>query len=141
MNILEDDFDLNDKNLGVEVSHHFDAIERDYVQMTLGGVYKREADDQEYQLVEYLEDINQAVFKNLFTLKNNVLSIHEFRNVTNKSDVSVQVDLNDISDEDWQKAQQKYLAIKPLIGGAYAEYRVIVVMRDELMKLKYQQEH
>ena len=122
VNAHEDEFDLNNKNLGVEVDHHFDAIERDYVQMTLGGVYKREADDQEYQLVEYLEDINQAVFKNLSTLKNNVLSVHEFRNITNKSDVSVQVDLNDISDEDWQKAQQKYLAIKPLIGGAYSEY-------------------
>lgn len=118
----EDEFGLNNKNLGVEVDHHFDAIERDYVQMTLGGVYKRQVDDQEYQLVEYLEDINQAVFKNLSTLKNNVLSVHEFRNVTNKSDISVQVDLNDISDEDWQKAQQKYLAIKPLIGGAYSEY-------------------
>ena len=74
MNTHEDEFDLNDKKLGVEVSHHFDTIERDYVQMTLGGVYKREADDQEYQLVEYLEDINQAIFKNLSTLKNGGVS-------------------------------------------------------------------
>lgn len=122
MNTYEDEYSLIDNKLGVEVNHHFDSIERDYIQMTLGGVYKRVSDNKEYQLVEYLENINQAVFKNLSTLKNNVLSVHEFRNVTSVSDVSVQVDLNEISDEDWQKAQKKYLAIKPLIGGAYDEY-------------------
>lgn len=122
MNTYEDEYSLIDNKLGVEVNHHFDAIERDYIQMTLGGVYKRVSDDKEYQLVEYLDDINQAVFKDLSTLRNNVLSVHEFRNVTSGSDVSVQVDLNEISDEDWQKAQKKYLAIKPLIGGAYDEY-------------------
>lgn len=122
MSIHENDYALDEKKLGVEVGHHFDAIERDYVQMTLGGVYKRNSSGQEYQLLEYLEDINQAVFKNLSTLKNSVLSVHDFKNVRSKSDVSVQVDLNEISDEDWQKAQKKYLAIKPLIGGAYDEY-------------------
>lgn len=122
MNNHNDENNLEDVSLGIEVNHHYDTIERDYVQMSLGGVYKRNADNQEYQLTEYLEDINQAVFKNLTTLKSKVLSVHEFSNITNQSDVSVKVDLNDIADEDWQKAQKKLLAIKPLIGGAWDEY-------------------
>ncbi|OLF35626.1 hypothetical protein BTV99_12780, partial [Psychrobacter sp. Rd 27.2] len=74
------------------------------------------------QLIEYLEDINQAVFKNLFDQRNEVLCVHDFKNVSSNNDVSVKVDIDEISDEDWKKAQQKYLAIKPLIGGAYDDY-------------------
>lgn len=122
MNVDKDDFESLNENLGIQVGHHYDAIERDYVQMSLGGMYKKKSDNEEYQLIEYLEDINQAVFKHLSSLKNYVLSVHDFKNVTTERDVLVQVDINDISDEDWQKAQKKYLAIKPLIGGAYDEY-------------------
>ncbi len=110
----------NDKT-GIEVDHHY-GIERDYVQLALGGVYKNRSDEQDYQLVEYLDDINQAVFKNLFTQKNCVLSVHQFKNVVNANNVSVQIDLNDISDEDWKKAHQRYIAIKPLMGGAHEDY-------------------
>ena len=122
MSINNDDYKLVNENLGVQVDHHYDNIERNYIQMSLGGVYRRKSNSEEYQLMEYLEDINQAVFKNLSNLRNEVLSVHDFGNITDKKDVSVQVDLNDISDKDWQKAQKKYLAIKPLIGGAYDEY-------------------
>ena len=62
MNNHNDENNLEDVSLGVEVNHHYDTIERDYVQMSLGGIYKRNIDNQEYQLTEYLEDINQAVF-------------------------------------------------------------------------------
>ena len=122
MNVYDNNDELIDKNFGLQVDHHFDNIERNYIRMSLGGVYRRKSDNEEYQLIEYLEDINQAVFKNLSSLKNEVLSVHDFRNITNKSDVSVLVDLNEISDEDWQKAHKKYLVIKPLMGNAYDEY-------------------
>lgn len=111
----------NIKNVGIEVNNHYDTIERNYVQMILGGIYVNKANSNEYQLIEYLEDINQAVFKNLFNQRNEVLCVHDFKNVSS-NDVSVKVDLDEISDEDWQKAQQKYLAIKPLMGGAYDDY-------------------
>lgn len=123
MNDHEDKDDLINEKLGFKVGHHYDSIERDYVQMLLGGIYKNRSEGQDYQLIEYLEDINQAVFKNLSTLRNHILSVHDFKNVTTESNISVQVDLNDISDEDWQKAQKKYLAIKPLMSKAYDEYR------------------
>ena len=118
-----DHFDEETPNeqTGIEVDHHY-GIERDYVQLALGGVYKNRSDNKEYQLVEYLEDINQAVFKNLSTLINCVMSVHQFKNVVSTSDVSMQIDLNDISDEDWQKAHQRYIAIKPLLGGAHEDY-------------------
>lgn len=110
------------KPLGVEVENHYNTIERGYVQMVIGGIYINKQDSNEYQLIEYLSDINQAVFKNLSTLQNQVLSVHDFTNATDKGNVSLQVDLDEISDEDWKKAQQKYLAIKPLIGGGYDNY-------------------
>lgn len=118
----DNDFNEIKAPLGIEVNNHFNTIERDYVQMTLGGIYINKKDGQEYQLIEYLDDINQAVFKNLITLNNQVLSVHDFNNATSKGNVSLQVDLDEISDEDWKKAQKKYLAIKPLIGGGYDNY-------------------
>ena len=102
MSINNDDYELVNENLGVQVDHHYDNIERNYIQMSLGGVYRRKSNSEEYQLMEYLEDINQAVFKNLSNLRNEVLSVHDFGNITDKNDVSIQVDLNDISDKDWQ---------------------------------------
>ncbi|MGP5120873.1 Mu transposase C-terminal domain-containing protein [Psychrobacter alimentarius] len=99
------------------MSSHFDTsskYRRDHIQMVLGGIYRNKTDD-EYQLIEYLDDLNQAVFKNLKTLSNHVLSIHDFDNVIDGANTSVVIDLNDIGDDEWQEAQKKYLAITPLI--------------------------
>lgn len=103
---------------------HFDKsseYRRDTIQMVLGGIYRNKTDNQEYQLIEYLTDLNEAVFKNLQTLTNKVLSIHNFNNVKNSSNVSVVVDLNSIGDDEWQEAQRKYFAITPIIMG-YEEH-------------------
>ncbi|MGP5687075.1 Mu transposase C-terminal domain-containing protein [Psychrobacter glacincola] len=100
------------------MSSHFDTsskYSRDHIQMVLGGIYRNKADNDEYQLIEYLDDLNQAVFKNLQTLRNQVLSIHDFDNVIDGANTSVVIDLNDIGDDEWQEAQKKYLAITPLI--------------------------
>ncbi|MGP5790096.1 Mu transposase C-terminal domain-containing protein [Psychrobacter celer] len=100
------------------MSSHFDTnskYSRDHIQMVLGGIYRNKTDNDEYQLIEYLDDLNQAVFKNLQTLRNQVLSIHDFDNVIDGANTSVVIDLNDIGDDEWQEAQKKYLAITPLI--------------------------
>lgn len=104
--------------IGLRMSSHFDTsskYSRNHIQMVLGGIYRNKTDDDEYQLIEYLDDLNQAVFKNLQTLRNQVLSIHDFDNVTDGTNTSVVIDLNDIGDNEWQEAQKKYLAITPLI--------------------------
>ena len=106
------------KPIGLRMSTHFDTsspYSRDHIQMVLGGIYRNKSDDDEYQLIEYLDDLNQAVFKNLKTLSNQVLSIHDFDNVTDGANTSFVIDLNDIGDDEWQEAQKKYLAITPLI--------------------------
>lgn len=106
------------KPIGLRMSSHFDTsskYSRDHIQMVLGGIYRNKTDNDEYQLIEYLDDLNQAVFKNLQTLKNQVLSIHDFDNVTDSANTSVVIDLNDIGNDEWQEAQKKYLAITPLI--------------------------
>lgn len=107
---------------GVNIANQYKTIKRDYVQMIIGGIYINKTDGKEYQLIEYLDDINQAIFKNLTTLNNHMLSVHDFSNVTNEGSMSLQVDLNEISDEDWKRAQQKYLAIKPLIDKEPVDY-------------------
>lgn len=104
--------------IGLRMSSHFDTsskYSRNHIQMVLGGIYRNKTDDDEYQLIEYLDDLNQAVFKNLQTLRNQVLSIHDFDNVIDGANTSVVIDLNDIGDDEWQEAQKKYLAITPLI--------------------------
>lgn len=119
MNNNEDDIKAP---VGIEAKSHFTPLKRDYIQMAMGGLYVNKTDKKEYLLVEFLEDINQAVFKDLSTLSNHVLSVHDFENSVSESNVSVIVDLNEISDKDWQKAQRKYLAIKPLLGGVGFKY-------------------
>lgn len=112
------DSEIVTKTIGLRMSSHFDTsskYSRDHIQMVLGGIYRNKTDDDEYQLIEYLDDLNQAVFKNLKTLSNHVLSIHDFDNVINGANTSVVIDLNDIGDDEWQEAQKKYLAITPLI--------------------------
>lgn len=104
--------------IGLRMSSHFDTsskYSRNHIQMVLGGIYRNKTDDDEYQLIEYLDDLNRAVFKNLQTLRNQVLSIHDFDNVIDGANTSVVIDLNDIGDDEWQEAQKKYLAITPLI--------------------------
>lgn len=112
------DTEIVTKPIGLRMSSHFDTsskYSRDHIQMVLGGIYRNKADNDEYQLIEYLDDLNQAVFKNLQTLRNQVLSIHDFDNVIDGANTSVVIDLNDIGDDEWQEAQKKYLAITPLI--------------------------
>lgn len=101
---------------------HYYGIERDYIQLTLGGIYRNRTDGEEYQLIEYLTDLSQAVFKHLATSQNKVMNIHDFKNVTDKSNVSVKVDLDKIGDDAWQQAQERYLAIKPIVSGSLSEY-------------------
>ena len=106
------------KPIGLRMSTHFDTsspYSRNHIQMVLGGIYRNKSDNDEYQLIEYLDDLNQAVFKNLQTLSNQVLSIHDFDNVTDGASTSFVIDLNDIGDDEWQEAQKKHLAITPLI--------------------------
>lgn len=62
--------------------------------------------------------MNQALFKDLSTLKNELISIHELENATSSDGTLVNVDIECISDSDWEKAQKKYLAIKPLLSSS-----------------------
>lgn len=93
------------------------GIWREAVHLTTGGIYRHKNTDHEYQLL-HLIDSNQATFKNLKTLRNEILSVHDFNNVRSKQGASVQVHADEISDADWKKAQKRYMAIKPLMGDS-----------------------
>ena len=89
-------------------------IERSVVTLSIGRIYKNRKNGQDYQLLELI-DINQALFKNLTTLVNEVASIHDFSNKGITSYNSFQIDADEISDDDWKNAQRKLEAIQPFI--------------------------
>lgn len=89
-------------------------IERSAVTLSIGRIYKNRKNGQDYQLLELI-DINQALFKNLTTLVNEVASIHDFSNKGITSYNSFQIDADEISDDDWKNAQRKLEAIQPFI--------------------------
>lgn len=103
----QNNYNDNDENVGI-------GIKRGAIQLNIGGIYKSKTDSQEYQLLEFI-DLSKALFKNLTTLRTDILSIHDFENVVGKSNVSLLVDINNISDKDWEIAQKRYDAIKPIV--------------------------
>ncbi|MGP9516729.1 Mu transposase C-terminal domain-containing protein [Psychrobacter sp. AOP42-A1-21] len=91
--------------------------ERSYVQLALGGVYTNRQDKQDYQLIEFMDDMNQALFKKLSNQRNKVMSIHDFQNIVDTNNVTIKFDINEVSDDDWKKAHERYIAIKPLLNS------------------------
>lgn len=90
------------------------SIQRGAIRLSLGGIYKNKIDGQEYQLIEFVNP-HESLFKNLTTLKNQLLSIHIFNNVNTDDHSIVCMDVDEISHEDWRKAQEKLTAIQPLL--------------------------
>lgn len=93
------------------------ALQRGSITLRIGGIYKSKSDSMDYELIEYLSDINIAVFRNINTKDTLIHSVHDFENVTDKHGSTLQRDIDSISDEYWQKANDKYRAIRPLLGG------------------------
>lgn len=91
--------------------------ERSYVQLALGGVYTNRQDKEDYQLLEFMDDMNQALFKKLSNQRNKVMSIHDFQNIVDTNNVTIKFDINEVSDDDWKKAHERYIAIKPLLNS------------------------
>lgn len=92
------------------------SLLRDAIQLSIGAVYKHKQSGDEYQLLEFI-DYHQALFKNLLTLQNEVLSIHLFQNVAHSGNSAILLDIDEIGDDNWKKAQKKLFAIKPLINS------------------------
>lgn len=70
----QDDMDVNNmQEKGI-------YINRGAIRLSIGGIYRQKDTNQEYQLVEFV-DANQGLFKNLQTLKVQLLSIHQFDNI------------------------------------------------------------
>lgn len=106
----QDDMDVNNmQEKGI-------YINRGAIRLSIGGIYRQKDTNQEYQLVEFV-DANQGLFKNLQTLKVQLLSIHQFDNIHDENHAVMRLDVDAISDKDWEKAQIKYTAIEPFLRG------------------------
>lgn len=104
---------MDDTDEDVEISGI--KLKRGALQLASGNIYSHKTTDVQYKMIELI-DMNQALFKNLSTLKNELISIHDLENTTNPQGTIINVDAEYISDADWEKAQSKYLAIKPLLS-------------------------
>ena len=104
---------MDDASEDVEISGI--NLKRGALQLASGNIYSHKTTSVQYQMIEFI-DMNQALFKNLSTLKNELISIHDLENTINPHGTIINVDAEYISDADWEKAQSKYLAIKPLLS-------------------------
>lgn len=91
------------------------ALKRGVVKLTKGGIYLNNKDQQEYQLIEFI-DPYQSLFKNLTTLKTQQMDIKDFDNVSQSDHSVICLDIEDISEAQWHKAKQKLEAINPIIS-------------------------
>ncbi len=107
--------DITDTDETLEISGI--KLKRGALHLGIGKIYNHKTTGIQYEMLELL-DLNQALFKNLSTLKNELISIHGLENATSADDNELlNVDAEYISDADWEKAQSKYLAIKPLLSS------------------------
>ena len=105
--------DITDADEALEISGI--KLKRGALHLGIGKIYNHKTTGIQYEMLELL-DMNQALFKNLSTLKNELISIHGLENATSADNNELlNVDAEYISDADWEKAQSKYLAIKPLL--------------------------
>lgn len=98
------------------------TLKRGVVKLSKGGIYLNNQDQQEYQLIEYI-DPYQSLFKNLTTLKIQQMDIKDFENVSQSDHSVICLDIEDVSETQWHKAQQKLEAINPIISHQ-SEYAI-----------------
>ncbi|AHG74513.1 recombinase [Mannheimia sp. USDA-ARS-USMARC-1261] len=91
-------------------------LERGRLILKKGNIYVNREDDEQYELIEYLDEDAQVMIRNLHTRQSKIASVHQLENLKVNEREDVSVDLSAISDEYWEKALEKYEMIKPLLN-------------------------
>lgn len=121
--------ELNDENIKPqpfvcesiqEVTYNEPKIPvRSILEIQKGQIYIHKTTKNKFQLIEIIK-YNQGLFKNIETNVNDIFSFSEFENVKNAYNENIAYDIQDITSEQWQRAQDKYSAIKPLLDSKNA---------------------
>lgn len=93
------------------------TLHRGRIILKKGNIYIYREDGEHYELIDYLDEDSQVLIRNLRTLTVKTASIFKLDNLTIQENDNVNVDLSDISDEYWKRANKKYEIIKPFLGG------------------------
>lgn len=91
-------------------------LERGRIVLQKGNIYINREDGEQYILLDYVDDNAQVMMRNVNTQLTKILSIHSLENIRINERKDLSVDLSAIGSEYWEKAQEKYEAIKPLLG-------------------------
>ncbi|MDC4235839.1 Mu transposase C-terminal domain-containing protein [Pasteurella multocida] len=103
-------------NSGFTEKRYHHRLDRGRIILQKGNIYLNREDGEQYELVDYMDEPSQLLVRNLNTRTTKVVSIHQLENFKMNERTDLSVDLTAISNEYWEKAQQKYEAIKPLLG-------------------------
>lgn len=123
-------------NKGFTVNH--DDLESEFkinrgrIQLRKGFIYLNKVTNEHCELVEYLNENLEVVVRACDTKKTSIVSIHNLANIKDNNNKHVNIDISMIGDSYWEKAQQKFEIIKPILDAEYAvEQRSLITTRSQ----------
>lgn len=121
---------MNDNDEYPGSDEHFEP-QRAMISISVGSFVRH--GDVVYRIAQLL-DFSTVIGVNLDTGRHAPLRIGELRPVERPEAISYAhaTDINDIADEDWKVAQERYAAIKPFIEGRYSGRRDIKKRAEEV---------
>lgn len=102
------------------------SLKRGALVLQIGCIYRHKHNQTEYLLHEMM-DVNRGLFRNLSTNKLEQLFISDIEASTS---INIGDDINEISDTDWQIAQERLAAIKPFVIQDTREEKVTYAQRS-----------
>ena len=107
-------------------------IKRGRIDLRKGKTYLNKADNKHYELVEYLNESIEVVVRSVETGKTSIVHIRSLSNIEDQNNDHINVDISAIGDEEWQKAQVKFEAIKPIINTEHKyNHRKLIIKRSK----------
>lgn len=107
-----------DKDLDSEIK-----ISRGRLQLRKGYIYLNKITQEHCELIEYLNESLEVVVRACDTKKTSIISINNLSNITDGNNNHVNVDVTMIGDDYWEKAQQKFEVIKPILDAEYEGHK------------------
>lgn len=94
-------------------------LNRERIILRKGNIYINSKNNRQCELIEYVDDNSHVMVRYVDNLTTEMLSIFQLEIPENLNSDHNNVDLSTISDTNWDKANVKYEAIKPLLGTNY----------------------
>lgn len=125
------------KGYGFMIDHDDEGLDRfeirrGRIDLRKGKTYLNKSDNRHYELVEYLNESTEVVVRSVETGKTSIVNIQSLSNIKDQNNDHINVDISAIGDEEWQKAQSKFEAIKPIINTEHSyNHRKLIMERSK----------